>query len=68
MFSYVVKAIKTQTPIVLLLQGEGGQIVKQKIRPSHIEGTCLIGYCLSEGKDRKFSLDKLLGLHHWFED
>lgn len=68
MFSRVVKAIKTQTPIVLLLQGEGGQIVKQKIRPIHIEGTCLIGYSLSEGKDRKFNLDKLLGLHHWFED
>ncbi len=68
MFSYVVKAIKTQSPIVLLLQGEEGQIVTQKVRPSHIEGTCLIGYSISEGKDREFNLNKLLGLHHWFQD
>lgn len=68
MFGHVVKAIKTQSPIVLLLEGEGGQIVQRKVRPSRIEGSCLIGYSISEGKDGEYNLGKILGLHHWFEE
>lgn len=68
MFGYVIKAIKTKSPIVLLLEGEGGKVISQRVRPSRIVGDNLIGYSFSAGTDREFSLAKILGLHHWFEE